>query len=138
MVCNRKFGNPEPHPLGEYRNIAVHISIQFKSSGYLFPVHLQAAVKIVKSDAGKKTGHSIEQFRRNCFGDRILALLLPSADQIIPFLQLFDHLLYGKGVILQVSVDGANVVTGGGRESRRERCGFSEVSLKGDEAKLWP
>ena len=61
-MSDREFSNFKPHPLCQNRNIAVHISTQFKSFCHLFAVDLQSAVEIVNGDSCKEACYQIEQF----------------------------------------------------------------------------
>jgi len=60
-MVDRQFGYPESVPAGQYRNVAVHLSVQLYSFDHLAAVGFYAAVEVVDGDAGKEARNGVEQ-----------------------------------------------------------------------------
>ena len=70
--------------LGQIRNIAVHLAEHLDVLHYIMAISLQSAVEIMQiTDAAHAPRRCIEEFRRQCLRQRVVAFLLISGHQII-------------------------------------------------------
>ena len=87
--------------------VTVHLAVDFYAPDHLPVICLQPAVEVVQPDAGKLPGSVVVKLRCCLLDERIIPLLLPSGDQMIPLFpdhpDQFGDLI---GTVLQVGIHG--------------------------------
>ena len=99
--------------LGQIGNITMHLTIYLDILHHRFAIGLQTAVEVMQVfDTAHLTGCSVEEFRRQCFRDGIVAFLLITTYQIITL--FLDHSIefwYLVRRILKVCIHRDNHIT---------------------------
>ena len=94
--------------LGQIWDISVHLSIDLNILHYVAVVSLQSAVEVMEIvDSRDLARRSVEELRRNCLRQRVIAFLLVARDEVIAF--ILDHVVEARdlvGRVLEVSVHG--------------------------------
>ena len=122
--------------LSEVRDIPVHLGEDLDILDDVQTVGLEAAVHIVKLDAGDFACRGIEELGRDILGELVIVpFLLPSGDEVKPI--LFDHAIEFRnliGGILQVGIHGDDHIALCGLETAEESGGFAVVAAEANAA----
>ena len=109
--------------LGQDRDVAVHLAVDFDRLDHLAAVGFQSAVEVVEFDARDGARRPVEEFAGPAFADRVVTFEFPSRNHVVALFE--DHAAHvGNfvGRVLQVGVHREDHVAFGGGESAVE-CG---------------
>ena len=96
----------------QHRDETVTLAVQFYVIENFAAVKLQAAIVIMQFHAGEPTDQPIEKPGRQTLVERVFAVLLPTADQVVAFVQQLNHRWQFCWVVLQVGVHRHDQLTG--------------------------
>ena len=120
--------------LGQIGNVAVHLAVHLNVLHHRFTVGLQAAVEVVQVlDATDLAGRSVKQLRGQRLRQRVVALLLVAAHQVIALLG--NHLVQSGNLvrgILQVGIHRDNHIALGLSKTAVERRTLAVVAAELD------
>ena len=124
---------PETGAFGQQRNKPVHFAVNFDAFDHFIAVGFQAAVEVVQADTRSGASTEVEEFARQGFAQRIVALLFPTAHQVVALER--DHAVELRnfvGRVLQVCVHRDDHVPPCGFESAIERGRFAVIAAETD------
>ena len=106
MLYNLLTNFVEAGILGQIGNVTMHLAIDLDILHHCLAIGFQTAIEVVQVlDAAHLTGCRIEEFRGQGLRQRVVALLLIAAHQVITlFLDHFIETWYLVGRILQVGI----------------------------------
>ena len=92
--------------LCQIRDVAVHIVVQLDAMDHLRAVRFESAVEVVQVlNPRDPSSGRVKELRGDRLGERIVALLLPSAHEVVPLMD--DHIVHPAdllGSVLQVGI----------------------------------
>ncbi len=126
-VANDDLANLESSRGREDRDEPVHLAVEMQIAHQIPGHRLHAAIVIVEFDAGQAADESVEHAARQHLVPRIVADLLPAADQIESLAQLRQEIRNLRRIVLQVRVHGDHVGPACRVKARLESRGFAKV-----------
>ena len=129
VVPNRHLRDSEPVHERERGKESVHAFEEAQSLQYGPSKDLERASRIVDTVVGKEVPHTVGNSGRHFFNQAILPLLSPSAHEIVggSIREEFQNVF---AVLLKITVNLDNDVTGRLFEARVERAGLAVISIE--------
>ena len=123
--------------LSQNRHVAVHFALNLHGLCHLEAVGLESAVEVVQVDSAHFARSPVEQLGGQGLRQRVVALLLPSANQVVALFANHAHEVRNLvGAVLQVGVHGDDHVALGRLKSDVKRSGLALIAPKANSAHL--
>ena len=137
-MLDRRLADAKPARRGQHGHEAVQLAVEPNLVNHVAAKRLQAAVVVVQLDAGEPADQAVEHLRRPPLVPGIVAIDLPAADDVEPFVELGEQLGNFGGTVLQVGVHRDDHLAGRPRRTPRSapppcrNCGESGCPARAD------